>query len=174
MKTNEPSKTDQEIAESIIDAIYEKWDIGNYNVMAGAGERVYTDAKLSEIITQIIPVLTKSKRVSPQEEKTLAKAETYGDDVAAFRLKEAAELPRLDDAILLLKDVMRWHRDNQSADYNECDKDPCYWCSRVIDLLAQRKPLTSSDGKGQADSVLEPKAYPSPNDPAVSWQGGRE
>jgi molecular chaperone GrpE (heat shock protein) len=28
----------------------------------------------------------------------------------------------------LLRAVMWWHQDPESAEYNECEKDPCYWC----------------------------------------------
>lgn len=56
------------------------------------------------------------------------------------------------------------------------DYDQCVICERILrnfpSTPAQRVPLTSSDGKDQTDSVLEPKAYPSSNDSAVSGQGG--
>jgi hypothetical protein len=29
----------------------------------------------------------------------------------------------------LLRAVMWWHQDPESAEYNECEKDPCYWCT---------------------------------------------
>jgi hypothetical protein len=31
----------------------------------------------------------------------------------------------------LLKEVMEWHSDMESPDYNECDKEPCHWCTNA-------------------------------------------
>lgn len=63
MKTNEPSKTDQEIAREAAKEIY-NWHFNFQRPQERDIERI------------ILAHLTKSKRVSPQEEKTLAKAET--------------------------------------------------------------------------------------------------
>lgn len=35
----------------------------------------------------------------------------------------------------LISEVMLWHSDPESADYNECDKTPCMWCENARKLL---------------------------------------
>lgn len=36
----------------------------------------------------------------------------------------------------LVREVMFWHADPESPNYNECDKSPCEWCSNASGLLA--------------------------------------
>ena len=36
----------------------------------------------------------------------------------------------------LLEEVIRWHSDPESPEYNECEKDPCLWCECAKGLLA--------------------------------------
>jgi hypothetical protein len=48
----------EETAKQIIDAIYEKWDIGNYDVMA-TKHPPFKDASINEIIAQIMPLLAR-------------------------------------------------------------------------------------------------------------------
>ena len=31
----------------------------------------------------------------------------------------------------LVREVMFWHRDKKSSDYNECDTAPCHWCEQA-------------------------------------------
>lgn len=38
-------------------------------------------------------------------------------------------------ALDLLNEVMRSHADPDSPDYNECDKDPCAWCTEAKELI---------------------------------------
>ena len=35
----------------------------------------------------------------------------------------------------LLREVMMWHSDKESSDYNGCDKSPCLWCENATRLL---------------------------------------
>jgi len=59
----------------------------------------------------------------------------------------------------LVREVMFWHRDKESSDYNECDTAPCHWCERaqkVIDELPNTHParyaqsvVGSSESKGK-------------------------
>jgi hypothetical protein len=43
---------------------------------------------------------------------------------------------RLQRALKLLEEVCSWHRDQDSQDYNECDKEPCQFCVWVSELRA--------------------------------------
>ncbi len=40
-------------------------------------------------------------------------------------------------AVVLLKEVMAWHADKTSADYNECDEHPCAFCVRAALAIGQ-------------------------------------
>jgi len=42
----------------------------------------------------------------------------------------------LDRARELLREVMTWHSDAHSSDYNGCDQDKCNWCERASRLFA--------------------------------------
>ena len=35
----------------------------------------------------------------------------------------------------VIKEVMEWHRDEQSPDYAGCDTDPCQWCAHAEQAL---------------------------------------
>lgn len=40
--------------------------------------------------------------------------------------------------VALVREVMFWHRDKESVDYNECETLPCRWCEeaqKAIDAL---------------------------------------
>ena len=53
--------------------------------------------------------------------------------------KQNEDMVRLVD---LVREVMFWHRDKESSDYNECDTAPCHWCERAqkaIDELPNTK-----------------------------------
>jgi len=41
---------------------------------------------------------------------------------------------KLQKALALLDEVCSWHRDEESPDYNECDKEPCQFCIEVKNL----------------------------------------
>ena len=47
------------------------------------------------------------------------------------RLK--AELAKAQE---LLREVMTWHSDADSSDYNGCDQDKCNWCERASRVVA--------------------------------------
>lgn len=50
--------------------------------------------------------------------------------------KRALELEKL------VREVMFWHRDKESAEYNDCDINPCMWCilaQKAIDGLPKGK-----------------------------------
>lgn len=34
----------------------------------------------------------------------------------------------------LIKEVMQWHADPNSSEYNECDTAPCFWCEQAKEL----------------------------------------
>lgn len=36
-----------------------------------------------------------------------------------------------------LKEVMSWHADQESADYNDCDKELCTWCEDAAKVFAE-------------------------------------
>lgn len=38
----------------------------------------------------------------------------------------------------LVREVMNWHRDTESPEYNECDKIPCAWCTDAIAALGKK------------------------------------
>ena len=42
----------------------------------------------------------------------------------------------------LVREVMAWHADPESTDYNECDKEPCYWCANAISLIGPYTKLS--------------------------------
>lgn len=35
----------------------------------------------------------------------------------------------------LFTDIMHAHKDPSSCDYNECEIDPCHWCSQVQNII---------------------------------------
>ena len=40
-----------------------------------------------------------------------------------------------------LSEVLQWHSDPESPDYNECEKHPCHWCSVALELVTpNQKP----------------------------------
>lgn len=45
----------------------------------------------------------------------------------------------------LLREVMAWHSDPESTDYNECEKAPCAWCSDATAAITRKN--------GQAQKV---------------------
>lgn len=50
--------------------------------------------------------------------------------------------------VAIVREVMFWHRDKESADYNECEKGPCHWCEeaqKAIDELSNAGGQISSD-----------------------------
>ena len=50
--------------------------------------------------------------------------------------------PQPDDAAVmveLIREVMGWHCDPDSPEYNECEREPCYWCEQAARVL--HKPL---------------------------------
>ena len=51
------------------------------------------------------------------------------NDLEAGRRVSADE--KLEAAKFLLSEVMQWHSNTDSNDYNECDKDPCHWCANA-------------------------------------------
>lgn len=39
----------------------------------------------------------------------------------------------------LLREVMAWHADPKSPDYNGCDKERCNWCERASAALSAER-----------------------------------
>jgi hypothetical protein len=63
-------------------------------------------------------------------------AEYWREDMAPASNEGEMERP-LEE---LVAEVMRWHRDPKSPDYNKCDKSPCAWCAEAaikLDRLRQ-------------------------------------
>lgn len=48
------------------------------------------------------------------------------------------------DAERLLREVMSWHADPKSPDYNECDTAPCRWCEQAAAALRADQPVPPS------------------------------
>jgi hypothetical protein len=50
-------------------------------------------------------------------------------------------LPQADPKLAerLLREVMQWHSDPDSSDYNLCDKSPCQWCEDAAAALGGGK-----------------------------------
>jgi len=46
----------------------------------------------------------------------------------------------------LLREVMSWHADKNSRDYNDCDQDKCLWCEQAQALIdeGEAKPGVDS------------------------------
>ena len=40
----------------------------------------------------------------------------------------------------LLREVMTWHSDPTSPDYNGCEVDPCHWCAVAASLVGDVAP----------------------------------
>ena len=60
----------------------------------------------------------------------------------------------LDDEILdLLKDIIYNHRDPNSWDYNNCDGEPCMWCTRAMEVIKikEKNMIVNIQGVGQFD-----------------------
>ena len=45
-----------------------------------------------------------------------------------------------DKLAALVREVMSWHADPNSADYNECDREPCLWCQSAAAALPPNDP----------------------------------
>jgi len=48
--------------------------------------------------------------------------------------------------IELVEEVMSSHRDAQSSEYNECDKDLCYWCELADEAITTIRSETAAKG----------------------------
>ena len=49
-----------------------------------------------------------------------------------------------EEIVRLLEERMDWHKDKDSCDYNECEKDPCQWCYEakvVVDRIKMKEPI---------------------------------
>lgn len=59
------------------------------------------------------------------------------DEVIELR-KRVDELESLADKMNgLLREVMSWHADKDSRDYNDCDQEKCLWCEQAQKLIDQ-------------------------------------
>lgn len=62
------------------------------------------------------------------------------DEVIELR-KRVDELESLADKMKgLLREVMSWHADKESRDYNDCDQEKCLWCEQAQELIDQGAP----------------------------------
>lgn len=54
----------------------------------------------------------------------------------------------------LVREVMSWHADKESSDYNECDKSKCHWCEMASDALGESSSgPTEPPQRGKRDST---------------------
>ncbi len=53
------------------------------------------------------------------------------DQIGALEKERDRLRGQLDEASRLLDEVMSWHKDKNSPDYNECDKAECFWCEQA-------------------------------------------
>jgi hypothetical protein len=51
--------------------------------------------------------------------------------------QRAKDLQKMASMARLISEVMRWHSDPESCDYNECDKSKCQWCETASRLLTK-------------------------------------
>lgn len=54
---------------------------------------------------------------------------------------------KTENASELIKEVMQWHSDPASADYNQCDTAPCRWCENARRLLAEVESTKQTEGE---------------------------
>ena len=47
----------------------------------------------------------------------------------------------------LISEVIKWHSDRLSPDYNECEVSPCNWCERAKKVLEEMRPKLPSEAK---------------------------
>ena len=59
---------------------------------------------------------------------------------------ESADKPVL-RLVDLVRQVMYWHRDKESTNYNECDTAPCYWCAMAQKAIDE---LQNAEAHGRA------------------------
>jgi hypothetical protein len=45
----------------------------------------------------------------------------------------------LETLITYAEEVMQWHADPESSDYNQCDEDKCLWCEDVSKAIRALK-----------------------------------
>lgn len=38
---------------------------------------------------------------------------------------------------LLVQEVRQWHCDPDSAEFNDCENEPCAWCEQAIQVLSR-------------------------------------
>jgi hypothetical protein len=67
--------------------------------------------------------------------------------ICAKQMLEAAdELDRLetlaDKMKGLLREVMSWHADKESREYNDCDQEKCLWCEQAQALVDAKETVT--------------------------------
>ncbi len=53
---------------------------------------------------------------------------------------DMTDTERLNLATDLLREVMDWHADPESNEYNECDTAPCDWCSQARRVIGGERP----------------------------------
>ena len=60
-------------------------------------------------------------------------------NVSDFIIEKESRIVELEDVLrkarLLLQDIMDIHRDPEDGQYNECDTDPCAWCTEAKELV---------------------------------------
>jgi len=84
-------------------------------------------AGITEPLPDTVPI---SKHLA-LEKRMLDNFETASKAIAKQQAQIESLTAALAESSRLLKEVMHSHADNGCAEYNECDKDPCYFCERA-------------------------------------------
>ena len=76
--------------------------------------------------------------VSDEEYASLCTGGSIGNGAWPVRRLEGYDSIKADlaKAQELLREVMSWHSDAHSSDYNGCDQDKCMWCERASRVVA--------------------------------------
>lgn len=59
----------------------------------------------------------------------------------------------------LVSEVMQWHADPRSSDYNDCDKDKCMWCENAAAALALQSSAEGWQAISSAPAAEEILGY---------------
>lgn len=65
----------------------------------------------------------------------------WGNQVLTDHIKICPKHPMrqaeatIDKMKCLLREVMAWHSDKDSRDYNDCDQTKCLWCEQAQELI---------------------------------------
>jgi len=63
-------------------------------------------------------------------------------------------------AVELLTEVMEWHANPDSGEYNECDSSTCHWCQMAGALIDELQPSDALPRKADRHPFLSPVFVP--------------